>query len=511
MQFCNRRKFLHTIGSGIVGLALAGCQNSKVERHRLIRPNVLFISVDDLNDWIEPLGGHVQARTPNLKRFTQEAVNFTHNYCASPACNPSRTALLSGIHTYNSGLYSNYQVWREVLPDVVTLPRYFSNHGYWAVGAGKIFHNNMPDPQSWDDYYPSKTKHMPDYYIPNPQGTVNMPPFKNMYGSFDWSPIDVPDEETGDYRSVSWVIDQLRKPHEKPFFLACGIYRPHLPWYVPKKYFDLFPLEEVILPKVLKNDLDDVGERARDIAARGGNYHKHVIEAGQWKQAVQGYLASIAYADALVGELLDALENSPYASSTIVVLWSDHGWQLGEKEHWRKFALWENVVKTVLMIKSPKGCPGLPEGSKASARCNRITSLLDIYPTLIDLCGLPTKKGLDGRSLVPLLREPESHWPHPAITTYDFSEFSVRTERWRYTRYIDDSEELYDHEQDPEEWTNLAGRPEYHKVILDLASHIPGNPAPLQDTSYKIESHHFPPFKSKQQYLQWKKAIKKNH
>ncbi len=511
MKIYNRREFLKNVGVGLASVAVSSCRTrseSKAIRATIKQPNVLFISVDDLNDWIEPLKGHPQAKTPHLNRLAEQAVNFTHNYCASPSCNPSRTSLLTGIHCYNSGMYSNYQVWREVLPETLTLPRYFSVNGYWAGGAGKIFHNNMPDPQSWDDYFPSKERHMPRYFYPKPGETVNMPRFEDMYGDFDWSPIEIPDEQTGDYKSVDWVIQQLQKDQSHPFFLACGIYRPHVPWYVPQKYFDMFPLESVQLPKVLDNDLDDVGERARELAYRAGNYHSHVVEAGEWRKAVQGYLASIAYADAMVGRLLDALESSAYAQNTIVVLWSDHGWQLGEKEHWRKFALWENVLKTVLMIKVPEGCVGLPGGSKTGSRCDRITSLMDIYPTLIELCGLPQKEGLDGRSLVPLLRNPKIKWDYPAISTYDFSEFSVRTERWRYTRYIDESEELYDHNKDPEEWTNLAQNPEYQKIIEGMSEFIPKNPAPVKDTSYKLMPHHIPPLKSKEEYFLKRKQKK---
>ena len=501
-----RRDFVRSAAIGSAGICLSGGCSSRKGNFPSKSPNVLFISVDDLNDWIEPLGGHPQARTPNLKRLASESVHFTHNYCASPACNPSRTALLTGLHPTTSGLYSNYQYWREVLPDAVTLPRYFADHGYTSLGAGKIFHNDQPDPDSWDDYFPSKEKHMPDYFSPRPGGTVNMPPFENMYMAFDWEPLDRELELTGDYTSVAWVMQQLRQTHDKPFFLACGIYRPHLPWYVPQKFFDLFPLETIKLPNVLTDDLSDVGERAREIASRGGNYHKHVLEAGQWKQAVQGYLASITYADTLVGLLLDALSKSVYADNTIVILWSDHGWQLGEKEHWRKFALWENVCKTVMMIKVPPGSPGLPKGSPKGAGCDEITSLLDIYPTLIDLCGLPKKAGLDGHSLLPLLKNPKMEWTYPAITTYDFSEFSVRTKRWRYTRYIDDSEELYDHGRDPEEWVNLAGNPDNAGIIHKLRTHIPENPAPLKTTSYQISPHHYPPFRTKEEYREWQKT-----
>ena len=473
---------------------LIGCSKQQPDR-----PNVLFIAVDDLNDWIEPLGGHPQVRTPNLNRLASSAVTFARNYTASPGCNPSRTALLTGRHTYSTGMYSNYQHWREVLPDAETLPAYFGRHGYYVAGAGKIFHNDQPDPGSWHEYYPSLEKHMPDYARPDgvdPGETAAMPMFPDMYGAFDWSPLDISDEETGDYQSVSWVSERLLETRDKPFFLAAGIYRPHLPWYAPRKYFDMFPLAEVELPKVLEGDLDDLSDRARDIVSRGGDYHTHVVEAGEWRRAVQGYLASIAFADALVGRLLDVLEASPYADNTIVVLWSDHGWQLGEKQHWRKFALWDNLARTVLMIRPPRGQEDFENGTVTQ----RVTSLIDLFPTLLELSGLPAKDGLDGRSLVPLLRDVEHPWPYAAITTYDIEEFSVKTEDWRYIRYIDGSEELYDHRNDQEEWRNLAGDPDYEEVRAEMSARIPKNPAPFAETSYKTQPHHVVPYRSRSDY-----------
>ena len=379
------------------------------------------------------------------------------------------------------------------MPDAVTMPRYFSDNGYWSAGAGKIFHNDQPDPGSWDAYFPSLDRHMPRHHRPR-RGTVNMPLFQNMYTAFDWSPIDIPDEETGDYSSVSWVIDRLGEEREDPFFLACGIYRPHLPWYVPQKYFDMFPIDEVQLPPTIPDDLDDVSDRAREIAARAGNYHEHVLAADQWQNAVQGYLASIAYADAMLGRLLDALEESPHGDNTILVVWSDHGWQLGEKEHWRKFALWENLAHSVLFMKVPEGVPGLRAGSVAGARTDRTVSLVDLFPTLLDLSGIPTKEGLDGHSLVPLLKDAEAPWPHPAITTYDFAEFSIRTEDWRYIHYIDGSEELYDHRTDPNEWKNLADDPEHADILAEMKQHIPTDPAPMPRTSYRLAPHHTEPY-----------------
>ncbi len=513
MSVRSRRKFLKSIGIGGAALCLPSFQCQRTQKKPT---NVLFISMDDLNDWIEPLGGHPQARTPHLSRFAGESVNFTKTFCSSPMCNPSRTSLMTGLAPYTSGMYSNYQDWREVITDHKSIGTYFREHNYYSAGAGKIFHYHMVDPACWDEYWPSQQKNMPDEYLPqnmktedgsgqNIYETINMPEFEDMYKMFDWASLDIDDPLMGDYKSVEYVAKQLQKEHDRPFFLACGIYRPHLPWYVPKKYFDMFPLDSIQLPKILENDLDDLSDRAVDIAHRGGGYHKHVLEAGQWKKGVQGYLASIAFADAMLGKLLAALEKSRYAENTVVVIWSDHGWQLGEKEHWRKFSLWENIVRSVLMIKAPKGTTGLPGGTQRGIPCHRIVSLQDIYPTLIDLCGLPPRKDIDGRSLVPLLENPSAEWNFPAITTYDFGEFSIRTERWRYTVYIDGSEELYDHTVDREEWYNLANDSQYKSIKEELAKYIPPNPAPLARTSLKLQPHHLPPFRSKEEYDDWLK------
>jgi arylsulfatase A-like enzyme len=461
------------------------------------KPNILFISVDDLNNWIEPLEGHSQAQTPNLNDFANQSVNFTNAYCASPSCNPSRTALLCGKHPYVTGLYSNPQIWRHVLPDEVTLPEYFRQAGYWTGGAGKIFHNNMPDPRSWDDYYPSKIRHMPEYYLPvydsttntkffektdneiredDPKGiTFNMPVFKNMYIAFDFEPLPYTFEQTGDYSSVQWVSDQLRKNHKKPFFLACGIYRPHLPWYVPEEFYRKFPINEVALPIIYENDLDDLPETAKKIASRGGNYHKHITQADLWKKGVQGYLASINFADQLVGELLRSLEESDYAKNTIIVIHSDHGWQLGEKQHWRKFALWENVINSVLMIKVPEGVKGLPSGSQNGSDCSRNVSLVDIFPTLTELSGLQSKEGVTGRSLVPLLLDPSSEWDYPVISTLGDNHFSIIKDHWHYINYNGIEEELYDLDKDNDEWYNLATDTSYDDIKKQLKELIPKN------------------------------------
>lgn len=521
MTRVGRRPFMQVLGGAAAGASIPASSavgSGEGAQPGSQRPNVLFIAFDDLNHWAEPLGGHPQAKTPHLARFARTGVNFARSFCASPSCLPSRTGLLTGLYPHTSGVYTNYQHWREALPDAETLPKRFMAHGYRVSGSGKVFHD--ADPRSWDEYFPSKDKPVVENFRPKPGAMVNMPVFPGVYTDFDWAPIDIPDEQMGDYKSVSWVSDQLRKTHDQPFFLACGMSRPHNPWYVPRKYYDMFPLEGIRLPDVRDRDLLDVGERAVEIAHRGGNYHRHIVGAGLWKNVIQAYLASLAFADAQFGRLIDALDASPHANNTIVVVWSDHGWQFGEKEHWRKFALWENTTRVLTMIRVPKGTPALPGGTPAGARCERVTSLVDLFPTMNELCGLGEKAGLDGRSLVPLLKNPSAAWDHAALTAYDFAEFSVRVEGWRYTRYIDDSEELYDEVRDPHEWTNLAYDPKHQDVKARIARHIPSSqapiaqtyegegrtpePAPPGHTPYKLSSWHIPPFRSKAEYWAFK-------
>ncbi len=483
-------------------LSLPGCSSQK-EAELIKHPNVLFISIDDLNDWVEPLAGNSQALTPSLDRFSKMSVNFTRNYAPSPGCNPSRSAMLTGLHTYSSGMYSNYQDWRNVpkLQEVQTIGQHFRNNGYYTAGAGKIFHYSQVDTLGWDDYYPSIKNPMPQEHFPEKR-PANMPPFKYMYNMFDWGPLTISDEETADFESVNYISRQLEKAHDKPFFLAAGIYRPHLPWHAPQKYFDKFPLESIKKPKLLENDISDLGPVAKEIITRGGNYHKHVVEAGQWKKAIQGYLASIAYADAMVGRLLQALEASPHADNTIVVIWSDHGWQLGEKEHWRKFALWENVLRTVMMIKVPEGLEKMPQGSANGIPTSNLTSLLDIYPTLVDLCNLPGRSDFDGVSLRSMLTNPQENVARPIISTYDYGSFSIRYENWHYIKYIDDSEELYNLEDDPEEWHNLAMNEGLADIKNQLAGFIPENPIDLPEVSLiELMEHHVPPFRSKEYFF----------
>jgi len=451
MSAFSRRTFLTTVAAAALPAASG------------TRPNVLFIAVDDLNDWIGCLGGHPDVKTPNMDKLAARGMLFTKAYCAAPVCNPSRASMMTGIRPSTSGVYENKQPMRDspVLKNAVTMTQHFMANGYRAVGGGKIYHGSFPDPASWNEYFPSQEKNQPPNPLPENRPINGIP----RTAHFDWGPVPVPDSEMGDFKTVDWAIQELNKKHDKPFFLACGIYRPHLPWYVPQKYFDMYPPDKLTLPTVKNDDLDDIPPVGRHLATRSGD-HKKVIEYGQWRKAVQGYLASISFADACVGRVLDALETSSHAANTIVVLWSDHGWSLGEKLHWRKFALWEEATRNVLMM-------SVPGVTKAGSKCARTVDSMHIYPTMLELCGLPARKELEGRSFVSLLRNPEAKWDLPAITTYERNNHSVRSERWRYIRYNDGGEELYDHSNDELEWNNLANKPEFAKVKAEHARWLP--------------------------------------
>jgi len=421
------------------------------------KPNVLFLAVDDLNDWTGFLGGAYQpVDTPNLDRLAARGVFFSRAYCSAPACNPSRASLLTGVRPSTSGVYYNANPWRAQMPDAVTLPQHFMAAGYTVHGAGKIFHGRFRDPQSWHVYFAR-----PKTMYPENRPVNGIP----RTAHFDWGPIPGSDQDMGDTHVVQFGVDFLREKHDKPFFLAVGLFRPHLPWYVPQKYFDRYPLDGIKLPKVKQDDLDDVPPLGRKMARPEGD-HAKVRKYNQWEKAVQGYLASITYADGQIGRVLDALDRSPSADHTIIVLWTDHGWHLGEKHHWRKFTLWEEADRVPMIFI----VPGL---TRPGTRCERTVSLLDIYPTLADLCGLPVGEHLEGDSLRPLLADPEAKWDRPVVTTHGRNNHAVRSERYRYIRYSDGAEELYDHEQDSMEWTNLADDPKLAEVKEDLARSLP--------------------------------------
>ena len=401
------------------------------------KPNVLFIAVDDLNHWVGHLQRNDQTITPNLDRLATWGVSFARAYCAAPACNPSRAALMSGMRPSTTGVYHNPHDYRPHIAPKQTLNSHFRAHGYYVAGAGKIYHGGGGRREEWDDFakrHPVKS-----------EGIFE----QEAIGALKWAQLKGGDEVLHDYHTVSYCIEQLNTPRESPLFLACGIFRPHLPWNVPKKYFDLHPLENIKLPPYQAEDLNDLPPSA--VKNAGANRdHKSVLESGAWKRLIRAYLASVSYADGQLGRLLDAFEASPLKENTIIVLWGDHGWHLGEKHHWRKFALWEEATRAPLIWVAPGTTP-------RGRISHRTVDFMSIYPTLCDLANLPRPPHIEGPSIRSLLIQPDAPWDRPALTTHGRNRHALRSERWRYIRYDNGDEELYDELRDPYEWTNLAG------------------------------------------------------
>jgi arylsulfatase A-like enzyme len=434
--------------------------------------NVLFLAIDDLNDWVGCLGGYPGVITPNIDNLARQGVNFRSAHCAAPLCNPARTAILTGRHPSSTGVYQNDQRYHDspALEGAVTLNQHFKNNGYVTIGAGKIYHGTFgqfADRTGWDDYaQPTDRMRLPKPGLQAGSGAQ---------GNFDYGPTSGGDEEMHDFAVTSWVEGHLRRKQPAPMFLACGITRPHLPWYVPKKYFDLYPIDQLSLPLVKEDDLSDIPPIGQRMALQN-NDHKRITGSETWKRAVQAYLASITFADAMVGKVLRALESGPHAKNTTVVLWSDHGWHLGEKNHWRKFTLWERSTRNLLVIKSP----GV---TVANTNCDAALSMVHLYPTLCRLENLPKPPSpLDGVSFLPLLANPKGKWRYPALTTYGYKNHAIRTGSlqagYRYIRYSDGTEELYDHSKDPNEWVNLAADPAFAARKKELAAWLPAEDAP---------------------------------
>jgi len=442
------------------------------------QPNVLFIAVDDWNDWVSCLSGHPDVLTPNVDRLANEGVLFSNAYCASPLCNPSRTALLTGKMPSSTGIYNNGQWWIPNVPNVVTLPKYFKNNGYYTAGAGKIFHHTagFNDPEAWNEYYLWDKNATENGLAEQWQGPAATQPDKIPASiitertkiNFDYAPLDVPDSIMPDSKTSQWAATFLREKHDKPFFLAVGMFRPHIQWYVPKKYFDMYPLDKIHLPAYLENDLNDVPEIAKKFALDKGSDQEFIKKSGIWKELVQAYLACISFSDAQVGKVLEGLKNGPNKRNTIVVFWSDHGYHLGEKDHWHKSTLWQRASHIPLIFK----VPGITSATK---KCKHPVSLIDLYPTLAELCNLPVPSGLDGKSIVPLLYNPDTTWDTPAVVEFLQGNCSVFTQKYNFIHYKNGTAELYDLEKDPNEWVNLAKDTAYKTIIDKLMVEMPDN------------------------------------
>src|SRR5437016_2817367 len=341
---------------------------------------------------------------------------------------------MSGLRPFTTGVYENNNDWRRVVSEDLPLTTAFRKAGYYVCGAGKIYHESYNRRNEWDDYLASEGKD------PEPKG-----PDTGVDG-IRFAPLDCRDEDLREWRIVQYGIDQLQKKREKPLFVAVGLHKPHLPWNVPRKYFDMHPLEKIELPPYREDDLDDLPPAGVRMARPEAD-HARILKAGRWKDAIQGYLAAISYCDVMVGRLMDAFDKSPYRDNTIICFWGDHGWTLGEKHHWRKFALWEEATRAPLIWIAP----GV---TQPNSRCDRTVDFMSIYPTLTDLCGIPTPSHVQGKSIRSLLADPKSPWDQPALTTYKYMNHAVRSEAFRYIRYADGGEEFYDERKDPYEWTN---------------------------------------------------------
>jgi len=433
------------------------------------KPNILFIAIDDQNDWIGHIGGHPLAKTPHLDKLAARGTTFLNAHCQSPLCNPSRTSLLLGLRPTTTGIYGLAPAPRALpeLRDRVSLPQHFANHGYRTFATGKIYHGGTGGgggPQ-------------PEFQVTAPYGGVGTRPPKKLIGEtpmgnnplMDWGvwPLDNDDTDKGDFQVASWTVEQIQSaPKDRPFFIAAGFFLPHVPCYATQKWFDLYPDDDSVLPQIQEGDRDDTPRFSWYL-----HWHlpeprlKWVKENRQWRNLVRSYLACTSFVDAQIGRLLAALEQSGHAQNTIVVVWGDHGWHLGEKGITGKNTLWDDGTRVPLIFAGPGVAPG--------QRCTQPAELLDLYPTLIELTGAATRDGLEGISLLPQLRNAATRRERPAITSHNRGNHGIRSERWRYIVYADGSEELYDLRADPNEWTNLAGKPGHADVIAEHKKWLP--------------------------------------
>ena len=443
------------------------------------RPNVLFIVADDLNCWIGALGRQPDVRTPAIDALARRGTLFSRAYCAAPYCNASRMSVFTGCLPTTTGVYRNEPFWDAPLRRK-TYVETLKEAGYHTFGAGKVFHGaydyagagrtasreagwiTMENrPHLWHRFATSSPEPLPSGRPLN--GLFDFGRFEDVppfYHHFDWGPLpDAAEESMPDEIVCRAVVDFLAAAPPEPFFCAAGLYKPHLPWHVPKRFFDLYDLDRIALPVVRDDDLDDVPAVAKDWALSPRD-HELVTSRGQWRNAVQGYLAAISYCDWIVGRIVDALDRSGLADETMIVLWGDNGFHLGEKLHWRKFVLWEEATRVPMIIVPQRGVPARPFYDEP-------VGLIDLFPTIAELCGVEAPPHPDGNSLVKSMSE--VHRPgQPVLMSWGRGNHSVRTADWRYTRYHDGGEELYNHRTDPNEWNNLAGDSRFTTLIEAL-------------------------------------------
>ncbi len=450
------------------------CKNEKKEAlgAKVSKPNILFIAVDDLNNWISPIQNFSNVKTPNFDRLAKMGVTFTNAHVQAPLCGPSRASLMTGLRPSTTGIYGmtpDNKIRRpgnKTTKDITFLPEYFEQYGYHTMGIGKLFHIHAPDSVFNESGgrvkgfgpYPKK-RFVWDGFGKGIRGTHGRT-------STDWGAFPAKDSLMPDHQSVNWVTERLHRDYDKPFFMGLGFLRVHVPLYVPQKWFDLYPLEDIQTPPYKSDDLNDippVGMQINDLPMMPST--EWAKESGEWKKIVQAYLACISYVDYELGRVLDALESSKYSDNTVIVLWSDHGYRLGEKGTFAKHALWETATKAPLLFAGPN----LPKGKKINAP----VEMLSIYPTLLELSGLPAYQRNEGYSLVDMMQQDKGLADAKAITTYGMNNHAIKMNGYRYIQYEDGKEEFYDHNSDPNEWNNEAGNPKYKAQIKKMKSFLP--------------------------------------
>jgi len=453
-------------------LLLVACKPEEKKVAKAAKPNVLLIAVDDLNNWISPIQNFSNVKTPNFERLAKMGVTFTNAHVQAPLCGPSRASIMTGLRPSTSGIYGmtpDNKIRRPGNPatkDITFLPEQFSNNGYHTMGIGKLFHVHAPESLFNESGgrvrgfgpYPKKR------FVWNGFGKG----IRGTHGktNTDWGAFPENDTLMPDHHSANWAIERLERTYDKPFFLGVGFLRVHVPLYVPQKWFDLYPLDKIETPPYKSDDLNDippVGMQINDLPMMPST--EWAKENGEWKKIVQAYLACISYVDYELGRVLDALESSKYADNTIIVLWSDHGYRLGEKGTFAKHALWETATKAPLMF----AAPNLPKGKKVNAP----VEMLSIYPTLLELSGLPAYKRNEGVSLVNMMQNDADIDNAKAITTFGMNNHAIKKDGFRYIQYEDGTQEFYDHSIDPNEWTNEANNPKYKTQIEEMKKLLP--------------------------------------
>jgi choline-sulfatase len=430
------------------------------------KPNVLFIAIDDLNDWVGFLDGHLEAVTPHMDALARKGCKFTNAHCDVPVCSPSRVSVMSGVTATKHGSYELGPKYEQLpaLNNVPTMQRYFKDNGYYTLAGGKILHHGFSGRLAGDiDRSLGRNR------SPKPSQPLNRP--ASWSRAWDWGKYPENDTEMADHQLAKNAAKALHEDFEKPFFMSVGFFRPHVPLYVPPKWFDLYDANAFMLPKNPKSDLDDLPENFLGINHyAAAPTHAEVVKHKKQRSLTHAYLASVSFVDHCVGIVIEALKSSPHADNTLIVLWSDHGFHLGEKQHWAKRTLWEESTQVPLLFTGP--------GIDAGTSCNEPASLIDIYPTLVELCKLPKNSHLDGVSLVPQLRDSSTPRDHPAITSSYAGNHSIRNRDWRLIVYDDGAEELYDHQNDPDEFHNLAGQSKYKVIRDELARWLPQESVP---------------------------------